>query len=124
MVTSVTSLGRNGLYDWLIQRFTAVILGVYTLVMIGFFLAYPDLDYRTWSAFMGSLPMAIANTLVLVSILLHAWIGLWTVMTDYLTSLQLGGAATAVRLIAQAVVALALLAFLLWGLAMIWGGAQ
>ena len=29
MVTSVTSLGRNGLYDWLIQRVSAVIIGVY-----------------------------------------------------------------------------------------------
>lgn len=123
MVTSVTSLGRSGLYDWLIQRFTAVVLGAYTLVLLGFFLAFPNLDYETWAAFMGSLPMQIANTLVLFSILMHAWIGLWTVMTDYLTSLQLGGAATAVRLIAQAFVALALLVFLLWGLVMIWGGA-
>lgn len=123
MVTSVTSLGRNGLYDWLIQRFTAVILGAYTLVLLGFFLAFPDLDHETWVAFMGSLPMEIANTLVLFSILAHAWVGLWTVMTDYLTSLQLGGAATAVRLAAQGVVVLALLVFMLWGLVMIWGGA-
>ena len=31
MVTSVTSMGRSGLYDWLMQRVTAVILLAYFL---------------------------------------------------------------------------------------------
>ena len=31
MVTSVTNLGRSGLFDWLVQRFSAVILGAYML---------------------------------------------------------------------------------------------
>jgi succinate dehydrogenase / fumarate reductase membrane anchor subunit len=123
MVTSVTSLGRNGLYDWLIQRVTAVVLGVYTVGLIGFLLINPDLDYGSWKAFMGSLPMSIANTLVLFSIVAHGWVGLWTVATDYLTSRQLGGAGTGIRMLAEAVIALALLVYLLWGLVMIWGGA-
>ena len=36
MVTSVTSLGRNGLYDWLIQRVSAVVIAVYVIGMLGF----------------------------------------------------------------------------------------
>ncbi|NQY85123.1 MAG: succinate dehydrogenase, hydrophobic membrane anchor protein, partial [Alcanivorax sp.] len=60
MVTSVTSLGRNGLYDWLIQRVSAVVIAVYVIGMLGFLIAQPDLDYGTWSAFMGSVPMQIA----------------------------------------------------------------
>ncbi|RLA58972.1 MAG: succinate dehydrogenase, hydrophobic membrane anchor protein, partial [Gammaproteobacteria bacterium] len=31
MVTAVTNLGRSGLYDWLMQRVTAVILLAYFL---------------------------------------------------------------------------------------------
>lgn len=123
MVTSATSLGRNGLYDWLIQRVTAVLLGVYTVVMLGFFLLNPDLDYGAWRAFMASLPMQIANTLMLLSVAAHGWVGLWTVVTDYLTSRQIGGPATGVRLVVEAALALSLLVYLLWGLVMIWGGA-
>lgn len=123
MVTSATSLGRNGLYDWLIQRITAVLLGLYTLGLLGFFLLGPELDYPVWSALMGSLPMQITNTLVLLSVAAHGWVGLWTVATDYLTNRHMGNRATALRLIVEVVIALALLVYLLWGLVMIWGGA-
>ena len=37
MVTAVTSMGRSGLYDWLMQRVTAVILLAYFL-LVGFVL--------------------------------------------------------------------------------------
>lgn len=123
MVTSVTSLGRNGLYDWLIQRVSAVVIGIYMIGLLGYLLVHPDLDHGTWSAFMGSVPMQIANTLLLFSVAAHTWVGLWTVVTDYLTSLAFGGAATGVRLLAQAAIALLLLVYLLWGLLVIWGGA-
>ena len=123
MVTSVTSLGRNGLYDWLIQRVSAVVIAVYVIGMLGFLIAQPDLDYGTWSAFMGSVPMQIANTLLLFSVAAHTCIGLWSVTTDYLTSLTFGKAATSVRLVVQMAIALLLLVYLLWGLLMIWGGA-
>lgn len=123
MVTSVTSLGRNGLYDWLIQRVSAVLIAVYVIGMMGFLLAHTDLDYGTWIAFMGSAPMRIANTLLLFSVAAHTWIGLWSVTTDYLTSMTLGSAATGVRLLVQMAIALLLLVYILWGLLMIWGGA-
>ena len=40
MVASITNLGRSGLYDWVIQRLTAVILAVYTLFLLGFVIAH------------------------------------------------------------------------------------
>ena len=48
MVASITNLGRSGLYDWVIQRLTAVILAVYTLFLLGFVIAHPDLQYSDW----------------------------------------------------------------------------
>ena len=54
MVTPVTSLGRNGLYDWLIQRVSAVIIGVYLIGMLGYLMAAGELDYGSWKEFMGS----------------------------------------------------------------------
>lgn len=123
MVTPVTSLGRNGLYDWLIQRVSAVIIGVYLIGMLGYLMASGDLDYGSWKSFMGSICMQIANTLLVIAVAAHTWVGLWGVTTDYLTSLTFGKAATGVRLIAQMTIALALVVYLLWGLVLIWGGA-
>lgn len=123
MVTSVTSFGKNGVSDWLVQRVTAVIIGVYFVGLLGWLMANSGFDYATWKGFMGSLPMQIANTLMLLSVAAHTWIGLWGVTTDYLTSLQLGGSATGIRLLVQAVIILLTLVYLLWGLVMIWGGA-
>lgn len=34
MVTTVTSYGRSGLSDWLVQRVSAVILAVYSIFMV------------------------------------------------------------------------------------------
>lgn len=123
MVTSVTSFGRNGLSDWLVQRASAVLLALYTVGLIGYLLCNPGLEYEAWKALMTSTPMLIINTLVVLAVAAHAWIGLWIVTTDYLTRTQLGGAATGARLLVQSLVVLVLLVYVLWGLLMIWGGA-
>ena len=34
MVTQVTNLGRSGLYDWLMQRASAVVLLAYTVFLV------------------------------------------------------------------------------------------
>ncbi|WP_114416327.1 succinate dehydrogenase, hydrophobic membrane anchor protein [Marinospirillum perlucidum] len=114
MVTNITNFGRSGLSDWLMQRVTAVILLVYTLFLVGFFLGNSDLDYLTWTALFQATWMRIFSLLALVSLAAHAWIGLWTVSTDYLKP-------TGIRLVFQAVVALALFAFVVWGVQLLWG---
>lgn len=123
MVTSVTSLGRNGLSDWLVQRVSAYLLAVYAIGLMAYLLFNSGLEYAAWHALMTSVPMQIINTLVVFSIAAHAWVGLWTVTTDYLTGTQLGTSATGVRLVAQALLVLLILVYVLWGLVMIWGGA-
>ncbi|WP_404418256.1 succinate dehydrogenase, hydrophobic membrane anchor protein [Marinospirillum sp.] len=114
MVTNITSFGRSGLSDWLMQRVTAVILLAYTLFMLGFFLGASNLDYLAWTGLFQSTWMRIFSLLALLSLAAHAWIGLWTVSTDYMK-------ATGVRLVFQAVVALALFAFVVWGVQLLWG---
>ncbi len=121
MVTSVTSFGKNGLYDWVVQRSTAVILGVYFLCVVSFLITHDHLTYAEWKAYMTSTSMVVFTTLALVSVVLHAWIGLWTVSTDYLTSRQLGSNGTLLRLAFQAVYMLVNAIYLVWGLRIVWG---
>jgi succinate dehydrogenase / fumarate reductase membrane anchor subunit len=121
MVTNVTNLGRSGLFDWIIQRFSAVILAAYTLCLLGSFVAHPDMDYLQWRSLFDSSPFRFFSLVTVLALCVHAWIGMWTISTDYLTSLQLGTKATFIRLVFQAGCALLTVVYLLWGIQIFWG---
>lgn len=121
MVTSVTSLGKNGLYDWIIQRASAVILGVYFVCMMSFLLMHPDLQFNDWQAYMNSTYMRVFTLIALFSMAAHAWIGLWTISTDYLTTRQLGSSGTIIRLSFQAVCSMVTVIYVVWGIQILWG---
>ena len=50
----------------------------------------------------------------------HAWIGIWVVLTDYVTVRLLGEKATALRLTFEIIAIGVLVAYTLWGLAIVW----
>lgn len=120
MVTNVTNLGRSGLGDWLIQRFSAVILAAYALYILGSFLVHPEMDYLQWRAIFDSTAMRFFSLITVLALCAHAWIGMWTISTDYLTSVQLGSRATVYRILFQAVCALITVVYLLWGIQILW----
>lgn len=114
MVTNVTSLGRSGLYDWLIQRVTAVVLGVYFLCVMGFMLAQGELSFSAWQGYITSAPMKIFTVMAILSLAAHAWIGLWTISTDYIKP-------TGIRFVFQAVCAIATFIYVVWTIMILWG---
>ena len=121
MVTNATSLSRSGLSDWLIQRVSAVVLGAYTLCLLGSFIAYPDMDYAQWRSLFDSTAMRLFSLIALLALCGHAWVGMWTVGTDDLTAAHLGKGATGVRLVYQAICVLLILVYLFWGIRIFWG---
>lgn len=114
MVTNVTSLTGNGLKDWLIQRVTAVILGLYLLILFAYCLTHPHMSYEKWSALLHCKSFIVLNVLTMFSLVLHAWIGLWTVTTDYLKP-------TCIRLPIQVLIMALLLGLFVWFLMILWG---
>jgi len=90
LVTSITSFGRSGLSDFLLQRASAVVLGLYALCVVSWLLLNPQASYEELGWYFGSLPMRLFSTLALFSLLAHAWIGMWTVGTDYIRKLMFG----------------------------------
>lgn len=119
MVTAVTNLGRSGVYDWLMQRVSAVILLAYFLyvgaVLIG------GIDYVEWKALYSQTWMRVFSLLALLSLGAHAWVGLWTVFTDYLTERTLGAAGNLLRFGAQCISAIILFTYTVWGIQILWG---
>ena len=114
MVTSVTNFGRSGAYDWLMQRVSAVILALYTVFIVGFMLFSGDLNYDTWSALFAKTWVRIFTLMALVSLGAHAWVGLWTISTDYLKNGIL-------RFIFQAACGLVMFVYFVWGVQILWG---
>ncbi|MDN3639359.1 succinate dehydrogenase, hydrophobic membrane anchor protein [Simiduia curdlanivorans] len=121
MVTAVTSFGRSGLYDWLIQRISAVVMAAYTIFLAGFIACTPDLTFELWQGLFNQLWMRIFTLATLLSIAAHAWIGLWAVLTDYLTNQLMGTKATILRLLAQMGLGVITLTYLVWGIEILWG---
>ena len=121
MVVSATSLGKNGVTDWLVQRASAVIMAVYFVCVLSFLLCNPDLSYLDWKAYMGSTYMKVFTFLALISLAGHAWIGMWAVSTDYLTERQLGDIATPLRIVFQLGTILVCIVYVVWGAMILWG---
>ncbi|HSC83029.1 MAG TPA: succinate dehydrogenase, hydrophobic membrane anchor protein [Pseudomonas sp.] len=121
MVTNVTNFSRSGLYDWMAQRVSAVVLAAYFLFLIGFLVVNPGLGYAEWHALFDHTAMRIFSLLALVALGVHAWVGMWTISTDYLTPMALGKWATVVRFLFQAVCGIAMFAYFVWGVQILWG---
>ena len=120
-INSATGLTGSGSRDWIVQRISAVILAVYSVVLLGFFLTHGNVTFVDWSQFMTSLPMRLFSLLAVLALAVHAWVGMWTVFTDYITTGKLGSSAAGLRLVLQSLMIIAILVFLFWGIMIFWG---
>ncbi len=112
---SATPFGkRAGLQDWLLQRISAVILALYIFSLLGYGLLENPLSYERWHALFACTWMRIFSLAALFSLLLHAWIGLWTISTDYLKKIWL-------RACFQLAIFIALITYFVWGVRILWG---
>ncbi len=121
MVTNVTSLGRSGLSDWLIARVSAYVMTAYLIFIVGYLMLTPDLNYTQWAALNSSLPMRMFSLVTILSIAAHAWIGMWCVLTDYITVRLIGPKATALRIIFQLGMIAITLLYVVWAIDILWG---
>ena len=121
MVTTVTSLGRSGLSDWLIARVSAYVMTAYLIFIVGYLMLTPELNYTQWAALNSSLPMRMFSLVTILSIAAHAWVGMWCVLTDYITVRLIGPKATALRIIFQLGMIAVTLLYVIWAIDILWG---
>lgn len=114
MVKRVVVGAHYGLRDWLMQRVTAVIIVVFTVMLLGAIVAAPaPLNYDGWKAIWSQGFLRLAALLAFVSVLLHAWIGVRDIFMDYIQ-------ATGLRLALQVVVIVALVYYGAWSVQILW----
>lgn len=84
-----------GLKDWLAQRVTAVIMAVYTLILLVLFLGAGDFSYAGWAGMFAQQWFKIATFVTFVAMFYHVWVGMRDIWMDYIKSVP-------VRLLLQA----------------------
>jgi succinate dehydrogenase / fumarate reductase membrane anchor subunit len=105
---------RYGLADWLLQRLTAVVMAVYTPVIVACVLIYRPTTFAAWQAMFAGQFVRLATILFIAALLYHAWIGVRDIVMDYMKPV-------AVRLAALTVFGFGLIACFAWAIAILWG---
>ena len=72
-----------GLRDWLAQRVTAVLMALFTLVLLVQILFGGELNYERWAGIFSKQWMRVLTFSTIVALLMHAWVGMRDILMDY-----------------------------------------
>lgn len=114
MLNRVVTGAHFGLQDWLIQRVTAVVMALFSLVVAVYLGVQPRVDYDVWTGLFSSNPMRSLTLLFLLSVFYHAWIGVRDIVMDYVKP-------AAIRLVIHVLVILTLILYVIWSVQILWG---
>ena len=98
-----------GLRDWLGQRVTAVLMALYTVVLLAILLAQKPTDYLAWYGVFSPVWMKIATLIFVACLTYHAWVGMRDIWMDYIKP-------TGLRLVLEVGTIVWLLACGMWAL--------
>jgi succinate dehydrogenase / fumarate reductase membrane anchor subunit len=102
-----------GLRDWLSQRVTAVLMALFTLLLLVQLLLPGPLGYDKWSGIFAQQWMKLATFVAVVALAWHTWVGMRDVFMDYIKPV---GA----RLAAQVVAIVWLVGCAGWAVQVLW----
>ncbi len=113
MVNRKLTGAHYGLRDWIMQRVTAVIIIVYTVLLLIGLVLLPS-DYAAWQAFFSNTLVRVFTQVAVLAVLLHAWVGIRDVWMDYVKPFGL-------RVILHSLTILWLVGVLIYSVKVIWG---
>ncbi|CAN1552463.1 SdhD Succinate dehydrogenase, hydrophobic anchor subunit [Burkholderiaceae bacterium] len=102
-----------GLKEWLIQRMTAVVMVLFTIILLGDYLLNGGANYAAWASLFSNQFMKLLTLLALLSLFYHAWIGMRDIWMDYVKPVG-------VRLSLQVLTALWLIACTAYAIQILW----
>jgi succinate dehydrogenase / fumarate reductase membrane anchor subunit len=102
-----------GLRDWLSQRVTATLMALFTLAVIVQVLLPGEMGYDKWAAMFSQQWMKALTFVVIVSLLIHVWVGMRDIWMDYVKPV-------AVRLVLQVATIVWLVGCAGWAVQVLW----
>jgi len=113
MVKVAGTFGRSGVHDYVLLRASALILLAYVLYFVGF-ITFSDITYSAWVGFFSLTLTKVFSLFALLAMLVHAWIGIWQVLTDYVKC-------TTLRAALQFALTSVAFIYVLFGFVILWG---
>jgi succinate dehydrogenase / fumarate reductase, membrane anchor subunit len=102
-----------GLKEWIIQRITAVVMVVFTVVLLVAYLIAGGASYEAWAGLFSNQLMKLLTFLTFLSLFYHAWIGIRDIWMDYIKP-------TGIRLTLQTLTVLWLVACAAYAAEILW----
>ena len=102
-----------GLRDWLSQRVTAVLMALFTVVLLWQILLPGPFGYDRWAGIFSAQWMKLLTVVVVVALLYHVWVGMRDIWMDYIKPVG-------VRLSLQVATMVWLLACATWAVQLLW----
>ena len=74
-----------GLRDWLSQRITAVLMVLFTLLLLGqVLLSRGPISYEVWAGIFAAQWMKVLTFTVIIALAWHVWVGMRDIWMDYI----------------------------------------
>jgi succinate dehydrogenase / fumarate reductase membrane anchor subunit len=81
----IVSGAHYGLRDWLAQRVTAVLMALFTLIVLAqVIFSRGPIGYDQWAGIFASQWMKVLTFSVIVALTYHVWVGVRDVFMDYI----------------------------------------
>jgi len=113
MVNRIVVGAHYGVRGWLIQRISAVVMAAYVFGLVVALVASGPVSHASWTALFSGSAMRVGTLLFVISVLLHAWVGIRDVLMDYIKN-------TGLRLTLQVLTVLWLVGCAGWALQILW----
>jgi succinate dehydrogenase / fumarate reductase membrane anchor subunit len=102
-----------GVKDWLAQRVTAIVMVLYTVILLGTFLTAQNFTYEGWAGLFAHQWFKLFSLVTFLGLFYHAWVGLRDIWMDYVKPVG-------IRLTLQIATVLWLLACAAWAVQILW----
>jgi succinate dehydrogenase / fumarate reductase, membrane anchor subunit len=109
----VVTGAHYGMRDWLSQRITAVLMALFTIVLLAQVLFGGPLGYDRWAGIFSAQWMKVLTFVVFVALGWHAWVGVRDIWMDYVKS-------AALRLTLQVATIVWLIGCMGWAVQVLW----
>jgi succinate dehydrogenase / fumarate reductase membrane anchor subunit len=78
-----------GMRDWLAQRVTAIVMVIFTLVLLVSFLTGQNFSYEGWAGLFARQWFKLFSLVTFAALFYHAWVGMRDIWMDYVKSVGL-----------------------------------
>lgn len=102
-----------GMRDWLAQRLTAILMAVFTIVLLVSFLTGQNFGYEGWAGLFSRQWFKLFAMVTFFGLFYHAWVGIRDIWMDYIKPVG-------IRLTLQTLTVLWLLGCAAWTVQILW----